>query len=898
MSDTKEETISKITFAHQEWLCALDAVSYPIFLHDKEFRILRCNKAYSQYVGIPYSEIIGQKYYELFPKNDGPLPHCTEALEDPLSEGSEEDIQIEDKIFHSKGFIIKDPEGHYLYSLHILEDITDKRQIEQALRESEAKFRTITTSAQDAILMMDDKGEISFWNEAAVKTFGYTEKEAIGKSLHALLTPERFLAAHYQGFEHFKQTGEGPAIGKTLELAALRKDGTEFPIELSLSVVMIEGQRHAIGVIRDITERKQVETLLKEERDFSDRLVETAPVIILILNPQGQIIRFNTYMETLSGYTLDEVKGKDWFTTFLPEADRVKTKALFLSAIDDIQTQGNTTIILTKEGESRAIEWYDKTLKTLQGNNIGLLAIGLDVTERKKNQELLRQSKEKFRALVESTNDLIWEIDQNGKYSYLSPSVETLLGYTPQEVLGKSPFDFMPPEESQRLGAVFQKLVSEQAPILTLENTNICKDGTIKVLETSGVPYFNEKGELSGYRGIDRDISERKRFELSLSRANRALQTLSAGNMALVRAKNESELLQEITNIIVKQAGYNLAAVVYAEETAQKNITLVAGAGIAGENHDWANDITWDDTPNGQLPVSYAIRTGTTQVCHNVACALGTKLWKDTVLSKGYVSNIALPLSNANKTFGALCIYSTDENAFDPEEIHLLEELTNDLAYGILNLRTRIEHEQHALLLRQSLEQSIQTIAATVEARDPYTAGHQHRVSELATAIAHEMALSENQIQGIRLAATIHDLGKIHIPAEILSKPGRLNKIEFMLIQTHPEEGYNILKDVKFPWPIADIILQHHEKLDGSGYPQGLKGDEILLEAKIICVADIVEAMSSHRPYRPSLGIEPALEEIKRGRGIWYEPSVVDVCLKLFEENRFQFSNMQPKSDR
>lgn len=194
------------------------------------------------------------------------------------------------------------------------------------------------------------------------------------------------------------------------------------------------------------------------------------------------------------------------------------------------------------------------------------------------------------------------------------------------------------------------------------------------------------------------------------------------------------------------------------------------------------------------------------------------------------------------------------------------------------------------MLLQQSLEQSIQTIAATVEARDPYTAGHQNRVSELAVAIGHEMNLSEKQIHGIQLSAIIHDLGKIHIPAEILSKPGRLNAIEFMLIQTHPQEGYNILKDVKFPWPIADIVLQHHEKMDGSGYPQGLKGEEILLEARIICVADVVEAMSSHRPYRASLGIQPALDEIQRGRETWYDPAVVDICVKLFQEKGFKFS--------
>ncbi len=246
----------------------------------------------------------------------------------------------------------------------------------------------------------------------------------------------------------------------------------------------------------------------------------------------------------------------------------------------------------------------------------------------------------------------------------------------------------------------------------------------------------------------------------------------------------------------------------------------------------------------------------------------------------------------ANELFGGLSIYSSDANAFDDEEVRLLEELANDLAYGIVTLRTRKEHEQHAIILRQSLEQSIQTIADTVEARDPYTAGHQRRVAELATAIAQEMGLPEEQINGIHLAGIIHDLGKIHVPAEILSKPGKLTDIEYMLIKQHPQDGYDILKNVKFPWPIADIILQHHERMDGSGYPQGLKGDAILLEARIMAVADVVEAMSSHRPYRAALGIEPALDEIRRGRGSAYDPAAVDACLKLFaEENSSPFSD-------
>lgn len=192
--------------------------------------------------------------------------------------------------------------------------------------------------------------------------------------------------------------------------------------------------------------------------------------------------------------------------------------------------------------------------------------------------------------------------------------------------------------------------------------------------------------------------------------------------------------------------------------------------------------------------------------------------------------------------------------------------------------------------LNDSLIDTIQAMASTVEMRDPYTSGHQKRVAALSCAIAEAMGMDENRIEGLRLAALIHDLGKIHIPAEILSKPGKLSNVEFMLIQTHPQKAYDILKNIKFTWPIADIILQHHEKLDGSGYPQGLKSDHILLEAKIITVADVVEAISSHRPYRAALGIEVALDEIKRGKGSVYEVSVVDACLKLFDEKKFAFS--------
>ena len=221
-----------------------------------------------------------------------------------------------------------------------------------------------------------------------------------------------------------------------------------------------------------------------------------------------------------------------------------------------------------------------------------------------------------------------------------------------------------------------------------------------------------------------------------------------------------------------------------------------------------------------------------------------------------------------------------------------ISTLHEDGITGLLTIARDITKRKHTeAKLKQSLEKlrkvmegTIQAMALTAETRDPYTAGHQRRVAKLARAIAEEMQLPEDQIEAVYMAAIVHDIGKIYVPAEILSKPGRITEIEFSMIKTHSQVGYDILKNIEFPWPIAEIVLQHHEKLDGSGYPSGLSDENILLEAKIIAVADVIEAMASHRPYRPALGIDKALEEISQNRGTVYEASIVDACLRLFKK--------------
>jgi len=290
-----------------------------------------------------------------------------------------------------------------------------------------------------------------------------------------------------------------------------------------------------------------------------------------------------------------------------------------------------------------------------------------------------------------------------------------------------------------------------------------------------------------------------------------------------------------------------------------------------------------------------AIRSGKTQYVQNIADDPAMLPWQEKALSYGYKASIALPLLEKGQTFGALTIYASEPNAFNKEAIALLEEMAGDLGYGIHMQRTAIERDQSRAEQQQTLEQmqaglveTVEAIASTVEMRDPYTAGHQRRVAELSVAIARKLGMEEEQIQGIFLAGIVHDLGKIGIPAEILSYPGRLSELQLLIVREHSQIGFDILKDIRFPWPIAQMVLQHHERMDGSGYPQGLKGEEILREAQILSVADVVEAMATHRPYRAGLGLDAALAEINDKRGTLFEADVVDACTSLFREDGFE----------
>ena len=517
---------------------------------------------------------------------------------------------------------------------------------------------------------------------------------------------------------------------------------------------------------------------------------------------------------------------------------------------------------------------------------------------RKVAEQALCKSEFKFRSLVENSSDWIWEVDEDIVYTYVSPRVYDLLGYSAEELIDKkTPFDLMPPDEAVRLKTIFDAAVAESKPLRLLENANLHKDGRVVFLETSGMPFFDNQGICRGYRGINRDITERKQSQVRIQKLTRIYATLSHTNTTIVHARNRDELFREVCEGAVKYGKFAMAWIGLVDEATHRVNPYLYYGGDGAFLKDIVISID-DGDPQGNCPTGMAVRENRVICVDDFATDERMLTWREAALQRGFHGVAGLPLRFMDRVIGTLSLYSDEPHYFDSDQLELLEEMSFDISFALDNFERKLQRQQaeedrtEALVkLKKSLYGSIQMAANITEMRDPYTAGHQRRVAKLATAIAREIGLGEDQIDGVHFGSLIHDVGKIAIPAEILSKPGRLNEIEFMLIKTHPRAGYDILKDIDFPWPVAQMILQHHERQDGSGYPSGLKGDEIILEAKILVVADVVEAMSSHRPYRPGLGIAAALEEIERGRGKYFDSRIVDVCIQLFRDKQFDFSD-------
>ncbi|MGD1061914.1 MAG: HD domain-containing phosphohydrolase [Terracidiphilus sp.] len=523
------------------------------------------------------------------------------------------------------------------------------------------------------------------------------------------------------------------------------------------------------------------------------------------------------------------------------------------------------------------------------GQKVGVSVFGKDVTRQKSSADALHRTAEQYREIFEFAPEAIYRITREGKTIAVNPAGARLLGYdSPGEAISVlndwgGQVWFYPAER-----VAFMVVVDQQGEARSGPRQFRRKDGTLFWGILSERKICGPDGKALYYQGFMEDITKQKALGVDLGAKIRELHMLSEMNEALLHAKTEEELLTEYCRIVVEVGGYRMAWVGFAKEGPEKRILPVAHYGHEDGYLKLIN-LTWADTKRGQGPTGRCILTGEIAVVGDFAVDRTTAPWREEAMKRGYMSSIAIPFRHFEGEKACLTAYGVRVSRWTDAERRLMDQVASALGFGITTLRNALAKTQYQESLSASLEQTIQVIAETVDQRDPYTAGHQRRVADLCVAIAGKLGLSRVRTQGLRLAAGIHDLGKIGIPAEILCKPGRLTVNQYNLIKEHAQLGYEIVKNVQFPWPIAQMILQHHERLDGSGYPQGLKADEIFLESRILAVADVVEAMSSHRPYRPSLGIDAALDEVLSKSGALYDPEAVEACIKLFRHEGYQF---------
>jgi PAS domain S-box-containing protein len=584
-----------------------------------------------------------------------------------------------------------------------------------------------------------------------------------------------------------------------------------------------------------------IELAAGEARRYAESIVETVREPLLVLDADLKIISANRNFYRTFKVTTDETIGSFIYDLGNKQWDIPRLRELLeeilpeKEAFDDFEVAHHFQDIGRKIMLLNARQIYRKDI----GTKMILLAIE-DITERKRLESLLIDSEEQYRRVFETASDGIVLLEKReGKITQANPATEKLLGYTEKESIGNS---------LQNIG-ISLDMDDFQTTMQTLNESGIINYRNVKVETKSGQHIDTEIYLVDRAKLVQcniRDITERKRTKEALRESEQKYHWI-VDNMADVITVMDMNLrLTYISPSIMRLRGYT------PEEA-------------------MAQPLEQTMTPESLQIIVKAFEE---------EMALETSGTADPGRSR------ILELEEYRKD-GSI-VWSEDHLSF------LRDEAKKPV--GIISLTRDItERKKAEESLKETLERlsravnaTIQVMVSAVEARDPYTAGHQIRSAYLARAIATEMGLPPEKIEGIRIAGSIHDIGKLSIPAEILSKPTKLSEIEFSLIKEHSRQGYEMLKDVESPWPLAEIVYQHHERMDGSGYPRNLKGDEIIMEARILAVADVVEAVASHRPYRPAIGVKAALEEIEKNKGTLYDNAVADACLRLFREKGFQ----------
>ncbi|MGO8717367.1 MAG: PAS domain S-box protein [Smithella sp.] len=584
----------------------------------------------------------------------------------------------------------------------------------------------------------------------------------------------------------------------------------------------------------------KAEEILREKEELYRTIFENTGTATIIFEEDATITLANAKFAELAGYTRDEIENKKKWTEFVVEEDLEMMKTRYrLRRFDSSATP--------ESYEIRAIDRHDGirnillTVDTIPAKNQCIASL-LDITENKRAEEELRLNEEKYRSVLKDIQEGYFEVDLSGNFTFFNDSLCRYFDCSREELMGMNYRQYTDNEHSKKLFQAFNKVYNSGEPIEGFNWQVIRKDGTKRYIEASVSLRKDSSGKPTGFRGIARDVTERKIAEEELR-------------------KSDEKYLNIFENAVEG---------IYQSTIEGRFIT--ANAALAR--------MTGYDSPEELIE---SIKDMGTQLYVHPEDRKRFLEIRDT---KGFVDDFEVEFykKDGNTFWGVINARTVKD---EKGEILYFEGFIEDIT-----IRKHAEERLHQTLgrLRKAVITTIQVLVSAVESRDPYTSGHQVRVAHLARAIATEMGLLQDKIDSIRMAGSIHDIGKLSVPAEILSKPTKLTDIELSLIKEHSRVGYEMLKDVESPWPLAEIIYQHHECMNGSGYPRNLKGDDILMEARIMAVADIVEAMASHRPYRPALGIEAALEEIEKNKGILYDDTVANACLKLFREKDYQLT--------
>ncbi len=720
----------------------------------------------------------------------------------------------------------------------ILIDVTAQKRTEEALRKSEAEKRWLLDSMTNAFVLFesvfDEQGKFvsyrfQYINKAYERMTGVRNEEVKGKTVHEVW-PE----TEHGWIENY---GEVAVTGIT-KIFIMYHNPTKKLYSCCVYRPWDAKERFCV-IFEDITERKRAEEKLRESDELLRNSLDNAPDGIYISDLEGNFIYGNRKCEEITGYRREKLIGKNFLElNLLPENSLNKAIKLLQANMEGKSTGPDEIDLISKEGRLIPVEINTNVIQRM-GQSVVLASVR-DITKRKQAEKMLRESEEKYRELVKYAPAGIYEVDyETGCFTSVNDVMCEYTGYSKEELLNTNLYNLLTDESQKLMSERLVKLFAGEKIPQTVEYCIRTKGGE-KLWTLLNARYIYEEGKLKGATGIIYNISERKRSEEEMYRMNTFLDSI----------------IENIPNMLFMKDARDLRFVRFNK----------AGEDLLGySREDLLGKSDYDFFPKDQAD-SF------------------TEKDRDVLRGKEVVDIPEEPLQTRNKGKRTLHTKKVPILGVNGEPEYLL---------GISEDITERKQAEEKLLetlesLRKAVATTIQVMVSAVEKRDPYTSGHQIRSANIARAIATEMGLSQDMIEAIRMAGSIHDIGKMSIPAEILSKPAKLSDIEFSLVKEHPRTGSEMLKDVKSPWPLAEIVYQHHERMDGSGYPRNLKGDEILIEARILAVADVVEAMASHRPYRAGLGIDAALNEIEKNRGIFYDNTVADACLRLFREKGFQ----------